>query len=126
MGAIGRLANLAAVVMLSAAACSAAQAQPAQYPARPVRFVVPFTPGGGADLGAREIAARMSEQLKQQFVIDNRGGGGGVIGMMITADAAADGYTLLFTSASYGAVIAAHKSASGRLRSAPTVTCFRP
>jgi tripartite-type tricarboxylate transporter receptor subunit TctC len=80
-------------------------------------MVVPFTPGGGADIAARQIAARLSEQLSQQVVIDNRGGGGGLIGMKITADAAPDGYTMLFTSASYGAAMAARKSASGWLKS---------
>src|SRR5262245_34593556 len=105
-----------AALLIGGFAWPPAQAQPTQFPARPVRFVVPFTPGGGADLGARQIAARMSERLGQQFVIDNRGGGGGLIGMKITADAAADGYTLLFTSASYGAAMAAHKSASSWLK----------
>ena len=116
MGVVVKLGKLVLAALVCAAALPLAQAQPAPFPVKPVRFVVPFTPGGGADLAAREVAARMSEQLRQQFVIDNRGGGGGLIGMMITADAAADGYTLLFTSASYGAAIAAHKSASPRLR----------
>lgn len=116
MSVMAKLAGLAVTVTVGVVASPAAEAQPAQFPARPVRFVVPFTPGGGADLAARDIAAKMSEQMKQQFVIDNRGGGGGLIGMTITADAAPDGYTLLFTSASYGAAIAAHKTASARLR----------
>lgn len=114
---VHKCAGYLAAVMMSALAWSEARAQTVQYPNRPVRMVVPFTPGGGADLAARQIAARLSEQLGQQFVIDNRGGGGGVIGMEITANAAPDGYTLLFTSASYGAVIATHKSVSAKLRS---------
>lgn len=111
-----------AAVMMSALASPEARAQTTQYPARPVRLVVPFTPGGGADIAARQIAAKLSEQLGQQFVIDNRGGSGGLLGMKITADAAADGYTLLFTSASYGAAIASHKSDSAWLKTlAPVV-----
>jgi len=117
MRMIAKLAGFLVAVSAGVPAWPAAQAQPAPYPARPVRMVVPFTPGGGADLGAREIAARLSEQLGQRFVIDNRGGGGGLIGMKITADAAPDGYTVLFTSASYGAAIAAHRSDAAWLKS---------
>ena len=114
---MGKPVKWVAAAMVGAIASPAVQAQPLQYPNRPLRLVVPFTPGGGADIAARQIAARLSEQLRQQVVIDNRGGGGGLIGMKITADAAADGYTLLFTSASYGAAMAARKSASAWLKS---------
>jgi tripartite-type tricarboxylate transporter receptor subunit TctC len=77
--------------------------------------VVPFAPGGGADLGARRIAERMSEQLGQQVVIDNRGGSGGLIGMEIAANATPGGYTLLFSSASYAATLATRKSVRATL-----------
>jgi tripartite-type tricarboxylate transporter receptor subunit TctC len=100
----------AAVVCLSSGLPQALQAQPIRYPAKPVRMIVPFAPGGGADLGARQIAARLSAQLGQQFVIDNRGGSGGLIGMEIAAAAAPDGYTLLFSSASYAAAMAMRKA----------------
>ena len=113
---MGKLASVVAAVTVGVVAWPSAHAQSTQYPTRPLRMVVPFTPGGGADIGARQIAARLSEQLGQQVVVDNRGGGGGLIGMKITADAAADGYTVLFTSASYGAAMAARKSDSGWLK----------
>jgi tripartite-type tricarboxylate transporter receptor subunit TctC len=108
--------SLAAVLFATVAALPA-QAQPVQYPVRPVRLVVPFAPGGGADLGARQIAGKLSEHLGQQFVIDNRGGSGGFIGMEITAHAAPDGYTLLFSSASYAAAMATRKASHAVLKS---------
>ena len=99
-----------------------AQSQPAQYPPKPVRVVVPFVAGGGSDLSARQIAAKLSEHLGQQFVIDNRGGGGGVIGMEITANAAPDGHTIMFSSGSYAAAMAMRKSSYDALKNlAPVV-----
>src|SRR3954452_19296950 len=65
------------------------------YPARPVRMVVPFSPGGPNDIIARLIGHRLGEALGQQMVIDNRPGGGGNIGTDAVAKAPADGYTLL-------------------------------
>lgn len=71
------------------------------YPLRPVRFVVPFPPGGGTDLVGRAVAQKLAEQLGQTFVIDNRGGAAGTIGANIVAKAPPDGYTLLLASASF-------------------------
>ncbi len=65
------------------------------YPSRPVRVVVPFTAGGPAEILSRLIGQKMTEQYRQQFIIDLRGGGGGTIGTDIVAKAAPDGYTLL-------------------------------
>ena len=66
------------------------------YPAKPIRFIVPFPPGGGADLNARAVAQKMSESLGQPVVIESRAGAGGNIGTEFVARAPADGYTLLF------------------------------
>jgi len=65
------------------------------YPSRPVRFIVPYPPGGSTDYTAREIGQRLSELWGQQLVIDNRGGAGSLIGHALAATAAPDGYTLL-------------------------------
>jgi tripartite-type tricarboxylate transporter receptor subunit TctC len=86
---------------------SVASAQ--SWPAKPVRVIVPFAPGGGADLTARPISQKLSESLGQQFVIDNRGGAGGAIGMELTAKAPPDGYTIMSISGSYSATAATRK-----------------
>ncbi|GAA4333118.1 tripartite tricarboxylate transporter substrate binding protein [Pigmentiphaga soli] len=83
---------------LAAAATSAAAADSksaANYPSRPVRVIVPFAPGGGADVIARLVFAKLQARLGQPFVIDNRGSAGGIVGTDAVAKAAPDGYTLL-------------------------------
>ena len=74
-----------------------APAQTAPYPNRPIKLVVPFPPGGGADLTARTLAQKMSESLGQPIVIDNKPGANGSLGTDAVAKAAPDGYTILIT-----------------------------
>jgi len=71
------------------------------YPSKPVRVIVPFAPGGGSDFIARFIAQRLSGTLGQQFVVENRGGAGGTIGVEQGVKSAPDGYTLTLISNSY-------------------------
>ena len=83
-----------------AAACLAAvigahAASASDYPARPVTLIVPYPPGGGVDAMARVVAQKLSDALRQNFIVDNRGGGGGTIGSRAVARATPDGYTLL-------------------------------
>jgi tripartite-type tricarboxylate transporter receptor subunit TctC len=65
------------------------------WPAKPVRVIVPWGPGGGTDIVARALTARLSETLNQQFIVDNRGGANGIIGTDLGAKAPGDGYTLI-------------------------------
>jgi tripartite-type tricarboxylate transporter receptor subunit TctC len=89
-------ANPFLTFLLLAAAGGASVCAPAQtYPHKPLRFVVPFPPGGSADMLARLTGTRVGEAFGQQVVIDNRAGAGGNIAAEVTAHAAADGYTLL-------------------------------
>jgi tripartite-type tricarboxylate transporter receptor subunit TctC len=81
------------------------------YPAKPVRVIVPFAPGGGSDITARQVSQKLSEQLGQQFVVDNRGGAGGIIGMELAAKSVPDGYTIMIMSGSFSASAATHKPA---------------
>lgn len=72
-----------------------------RYPSKPVRLIVPFAAGGNVDIVTRVIARKLTENLGQQVVVDNRGGAGGVIGTELAARALPDGYTLLMVSASH-------------------------
>ena len=79
-------------------ACVAPWVQAQDYPSRPVRIIVPFAPGGSADVFGRFIAQKLQDSLGQGFVVDNRPGGGSVIGTDAVAKSAPDGYTLLLMS----------------------------
>ena len=76
------------------------------YPSKPVRLIIPFPPGGSNDLVARAVATQLSERLGQSVVVDNRGGGGGTIGINAAAKSPADGYTLLLVSVGWPVSIA--------------------
>jgi tripartite-type tricarboxylate transporter receptor subunit TctC len=97
---------LAAASLALAAASAAAQprSEPAAFPDRPIRLVVPFPPGGINDVIARVIGNRLAEQMRQAVIIDNRPGAGGTLGLGIAARANPDGYTLAFGATSTVAV----------------------
>ncbi|MBI2226697.1 MAG: tripartite tricarboxylate transporter substrate binding protein [Betaproteobacteria bacterium] len=89
--------HYSAFIVLCLAAASVLAAAPS-YPTKPVRLVVGFPPGGAADILGRIAAQQLTASLGEQVVVDNRGGAGGLVATEITARAAPDGYTLLFTS----------------------------
>ncbi len=91
-------------VALCLACMSMAQAQAQAWPDRPVRVIVPFPPSGATDLVARVVTQRVSRELGQQFVIDNKPGAGGTIGAAEAVKGAPDGYTLLLTTSSTHAI----------------------
>jgi tripartite-type tricarboxylate transporter receptor subunit TctC len=102
------------VLALSAAfACSASPSfsaeLPKDYPARPIRLIVPFPPGGSNDILGRFMAARLTDKLGQQVIVDNRPGADGIIGSDIAARAVPDGHTILIVSTSYSMNPAIHK-----------------
>jgi tripartite-type tricarboxylate transporter receptor subunit TctC len=113
-------ALIAAVVGLGMAIPAAAQ----NYPVRPVRVEVPFAPGGGSDITARVFSQKLSEGLNQQFIVDNRGGAGGLIGMEIVAKAPPDGYTVMMMSASFSATSALHRPSWDPIRNIIPVAEF--
>ena len=88
-------------VLGAAALAVAASAMAQTYPAKPVRVVIPFPPGGTLDAVGRQLAQRLSEQTGQSFIVENKPGGNGVIGGDIVAKSPADGYTLLFNASTF-------------------------
>jgi tripartite-type tricarboxylate transporter receptor subunit TctC len=97
MVSIARASLFAVLIALVALSAVAAE----KYPQKPIRLIVPFAPGGGTDLLARAVSDRLTQVLGVSVIIDNRAGAGSTIGTAMVARAAPDGYTYLFTSASY-------------------------
>jgi tripartite-type tricarboxylate transporter receptor subunit TctC len=93
-----------ALTVLAALMAASASAQPPEYPQRPIRLLVGFTPGGSTDLVGRLIGAKLAERLGQQVVIDNRAGASGIIAAEIVAKSQPDGYTLLIAGSSISIV----------------------
>ncbi len=89
---------------------TAAQAGAQAYPSKPIRFLVPSPAGGSPDILARVVSTRLSAQLNQQVVVDNRGGASGIIGVEIVKNATPDGYTLLLATATNFASLPVLKS----------------
>jgi tripartite-type tricarboxylate transporter receptor subunit TctC len=95
--------------LLSLCFCIGAWGQ--QYPSKPVKVIVPFSPGGGSDIVARAVTTKLQDALGQPFVIENRGGAGGLVGTEAAAKSPADGYTILIMSDSFPVLAATHKPA---------------
>jgi tripartite-type tricarboxylate transporter receptor subunit TctC len=100
--AAGRLAG---AVLVAASVALTAMSANAAWPERPVRIIVPWAPGGSTDIVARIMGADLSKRLGQQFVVENRAGGGAIVGMQFTAQQPPDGSTFLLTSTGYGFLI---------------------
>src|SRR5262245_50447713 len=93
--------RLCAVALSLTALAISGQLSAQTYPAKTVRILVGFAPGGGTDIMARAVGAKLSESLKQQFVVDNRPGANANLAAKLAADAPADGYTILFMSVAH-------------------------
>src|SRR6187431_2522070 len=96
-------------IFLAAGLCAAAgfaglAAAQAAYPSKPITMIVPFPPGGLADIVARPVAEAMGRELGQPVLIENKGGAGGGIGMALASKAAADGHTVLMALSSYSVI----------------------
>jgi len=111
---------LTAAALLALACAAGAQ----QYPTRPVRLVVGFTPGGGVDINARLLASKMAEALGQQVIVENKPGAGTNIANEYVAKSAPDGYTLLFNSAAFAVNLALYKNPPYALRDFAPVSVF--
>jgi len=110
--------------LLALGLAAAGQAAAQGYPNHPVRFIVGFTPGGGVDINARLLAAKMSEQTGQQFVVENKPGAGTNIANEYVAKSVPDGYTLLFNSAAFAINLALYRNPPYALKDFAPVSVF--
>ena len=126
---------MARFVLVCLLGCCALPTFAQTYPAKTVRVVVPFAPGGGIDLMARIVSQRLQEDLGQSFIVDNRPGAGGVVGSEVVATARPDGYTLLAVPISHTANVSLTKLSFDPVRdfapiihlaSAPNVVLVHP
>ncbi|MBX9902784.1 MAG: tripartite tricarboxylate transporter substrate binding protein [Burkholderiales bacterium] len=97
--------SLAGAVLVAVTTVFAAMSASAAWPERPVRFVVPWAPGGSTDIVARILALDLTKRLGQQVLVENRAGAGAIVGMQYTAQQPPDGATFLLTSTGYGFLI---------------------
>src|SRR5688572_7362556 len=104
-----------ASLIIAAVAASSAVAQP--YPSKPVRLIIPSSPGSGVDFVSRVVAPPLSTELGQQVVTDNRAGAGGLVGAELAAKAAPNGYTLIMATPSTTINAILHKNMSANLLS---------
>ena len=131
MATIGRRALLTSSAALGLSRGVSAET----WPARPIKFIVPFAPGGGTDFTARLVAEKMSARLGQTVLVDNRPGAGGNLGAEAAIKSPPDGYTFLSISGSYAVNAVVHKPsfdsvkdvvAIGQYTDEPTVLCVNP
>lgn len=113
--------TLCAAIFAAAVACPGSVAGQ-EYPAKPIRLIVPFPPGGGTDILARLVGQKLTESLGRTVIVDNRPGAGGNLGAELAAKASPDGYTLLMVSASYAVNATLYKLAFDPLRDLAPVT----
>lgn len=103
-----RIALAAIISVISALGCGVAHAQQ-DFASKPIRLIVPFAPGGGTDIVARMLAQKLNVAFKQPVIVDNRAGGGGLIGAETAVRAVPDGYTTILMSGSYTTNAAIYK-----------------
>src|SRR5574341_460441 len=97
---IGKVPAFVAAALTCTALSFSSQVSAQSWPTKPVRIVVPFGAGGGTNIQARLLGKHFNESMKQTFIVDNRSGAGGLIGAELAVRSPADGYTILFTTAS--------------------------
>lgn len=104
-----RVGRAAAALLVALPIAATAMAAEAPFPTRPIRFIVPYAPGGGADALARGVSVPLSDIVKETIVIDNRGGGGTILGSDMAAKAPPDGHTIIMITSTHAVVSSLYK-----------------